>query len=68
MPDGAGCSGEIARYRAVVENDVETGHVGKPVHDRIVADLNRASSACAAGQDSEAVRMVNATKSRFGYR
>lgn len=68
MPEGAGCSGEIARYRAVIDNDVEIGHVARSVHGRIVADLNRASSACAAGRDAEAVQMVNATKSRFGYR
>jgi hypothetical protein len=67
MPAGSGCAGEIGRYRAVVDNDLATGHVNRSVHGRIAAELDRASAACAAGRDAEAVRMVTATKSRYGY-
>lgn len=68
LPEGAGCSGEIARTRAVIDNDLSTGNVDKSVHDRFVADLGKASAACAAGRDGEALRLAEATKARFGYR
>lgn len=67
MPDRSGCAGEIARYRAVMDNDLSTGHVNKAVYDRVSADLERASAACSAGRDGEAVRLVAATRSRYGY-
>ena len=67
MPAGSGCAGEIGRYRAVVDNDLATGHVNRSVHGRIAAELDRASASCAAGRDAEAVRMVTATKPRYGY-
>jgi hypothetical protein len=67
MPAGSGCTGEIGRYKAVVDNDLATGHVNRSVHARIAAELDRASASCAAGRDAEAVRMVTATKSRYGY-
>lgn len=68
MPSGAGCSGEIARFRAVLRNDVDTGNVSQSVYDRAEPDLQRASGACAAGRDGEANAIVTSTKSRFGYR
>jgi hypothetical protein len=67
LPAGSGCAGEIARYRAVVDNDLATGHVDRSVHARIAAELDRAAASCTAGRDAEAVRMVAATRSRFGY-
>ena len=32
MPGGSGCAGEIARYRAVQDNDLAMGHVAKSVY------------------------------------
>jgi len=55
-------------YRAVMDNDLATGHVAKAVHARITAEIDHAASACGAGRDTEAVRMIAATKARFGYR
>ena len=68
MPEGAGCAGEVARYRAVMDNDLAAGHTTAAVHGRVVGEINTASSACAAGRDAEAVRMIAATKTKFGYR
>lgn len=68
LPSGAGCSGEIARFRAVIDNDLATGHVNKSVHGRVGAEIDRASAACGGGRDADAVRMVEATKARYGYR
>lgn len=68
MPEGSGCGGEIARYRAVMSNDLAMGHVGQSVYDRVEREIDQAEAACAAGRDAEAVRMINATKARHGYR
>jgi hypothetical protein len=67
LPEGSGCAGEVGRYRAVMENDLETGHVTRAVHDRVVLEIDRAASACSAGRDAEAIRMIHATKAKFGY-
>lgn len=68
MPAGGGCSGDIARFQAVLKNDVGTGNVAQSVYDRAEPDLNRASAACSAGRDGEARSILASTKSRFGYR
>jgi hypothetical protein len=68
LPEGTGCSGEIARFRAVLANDLETGHVGRTVHERIGGELDQAAGICSAGRDGEAQRLVSATKQRYGYR
>ena len=68
LPEGPGCAGEVARYRAIMENDLETGHVNRKVHDRVITEIDQAEAACAGGRDAEAIRMIAATKSRYGYR
>jgi hypothetical protein len=67
MPDGAGCTGEVARYRAVMSNDLAMGHVNQSVYNRVDREIGQAEAACSAGRDTEAVRMIHATKSRYGY-
>ncbi len=67
LPAGAGCSGEVARFRAVMDNDLATGHVARSVHGRVTGEIDRAAAACSAGRDAEAVRMIAATKARYGY-
>ncbi|MDP2355183.1 MAG: hypothetical protein Q8M31_03870 [Beijerinckiaceae bacterium] len=67
MPEGSGCSGDVARWKAIQDNDLATGHVSKSVYDRIQNDINQASAACAAGRDAEARAMVRASRSRNGY-
>jgi hypothetical protein len=42
--------------------------VNKAVHARVSAEIDQAAAACAGGRDAEAVRMINTTKARFGYR
>lgn len=65
---GASCKVELDDYRAVMANDLATGNVNVSVHTRIARELDRAESACAAGRDAESIRMIQATKGRFGYR
>ncbi len=67
MPEGSGCSGDVARWKAIQDNDLATGHVSKSVYDRIQNDINQASAACAAGRDAESRAMVRASRARNGY-
>ncbi len=67
MPSGSGCSGEVERFQAVMDNDLATGHTTKGVHSRVSAEIANARSTCAAGNDAGAISQVRATKSRFGY-
>lgn len=62
-----GCSGEIARFRAVIDSDNATGNVNASVYQRMAAEVDRAAAACAAGQEGAAVSAVRSTKARFGY-
>jgi hypothetical protein len=68
LPEGTGCTGDVARYRAVMDNDLATGHVYKGVHARVIAEIDQADAACRAGRDSEASRMIHTTKIKFGYK
>jgi hypothetical protein len=67
LPEGAGCSGELARFRAVMDNDLATGHVNREVHGRVMADLRGPEAACAAGRAGEASAGLRAVKQRYGY-
>jgi hypothetical protein len=67
MPTGSGCSGEVERFQAVIDNDLATGHTTKGVHDRVSNEISRARSACTAGNDAGAISQIRGTKARFGY-
>ena len=64
---GGGCSGEIARYSAVMKGDFDTGNVNKSVYAQFQSEIARAQAACSAGRDSEAIGLVRASKARHGY-
>jgi len=67
LPEGTGCSGEIARFRAVQDNDLETGHVNRKVYDQIKGEVDQAAATCAAGNDAGARSALTAIKRRHGY-
>lgn len=67
LPEGAGCTGEIARFQAIQDNDLATGHVGQSVYDRIKGEIAAAAAACSAGRDAEARGMIAASRKRHGY-
>ena len=67
LPEGSGCSGEIARFRAVQDNDLSTGHVNQSVYNRIKSEVDQAAATCAAGNDGGARGQLAGTKKRFGY-
>jgi len=68
MPEGSGCAGEVDRFRAVIDNDLQMGHVAAGVHVRAKKDIDGAASACASGRDAQAVAMIEAARGRYGYR
>jgi hypothetical protein len=67
MPSGSGCAGDIARYRAIQDNDLAMGHVAKSVYNQIKGEIAQAEQACAAGHDGEAHAMIMASRRRHGY-
>lgn len=67
LPEGKGCSGAVARWEAVQQNDYASGNVNADVYKQIQGELSRAADACSAGRDAEAIRMVAESKRRHGY-
>jgi hypothetical protein len=67
LPEGGDCSAEIARYRAIQDNDLSMGHVAQSVYNQIKREIAAAETTCAAGHDAEAKAMIVASKQRHGY-
>ncbi|MGX5734487.1 hypothetical protein [Bosea thiooxidans] len=67
MPTGSGCSGEVERFQAVIDNDLATGHTTKSVHSRVSGEIARARTSCSSGNEAGAIGQIRATKARFGY-
>ena len=67
LPEGAGCTGDVARFRAIMANDLETGHTTKKVYDEIEGEMKKAEAICASGNSGGASAHVRSTKSRYGY-
>ena len=67
MPEGAGCTGDVARWQAVQANDYASGNVNLKVYNHILGERGRAADLCSAGRDREASRLVAASRARHGY-
>jgi hypothetical protein len=67
MPSGEGCAGDVARYRAIIDNDLSMGHVAKSVYNQIEKDLAEADAQCAAGHEAQARATIVASRKRHGY-
>ncbi len=67
LPEGNDCSAQIARYRAIQDNDLSMGHVAQSVYNQIKRETDAAERVCAAGHDAEAKSMVVASQKRHGY-
>ncbi|MBS7804569.1 hypothetical protein KIH24_08275 [Rhizobiales bacterium TNE-4] len=67
LPDAPGCQGDVARFQALIDNDLANGHTTQSVRDAVTADLSKAQAACTAGRSAEATAMVTATRKKFGY-
>ncbi len=67
LPEGSDCKAEIARYRAIQDNDLSMGHVVQSVYNQIKREIDAAESVCSAGHDAEAKAMIAASERRHGY-
>ena len=67
LPSGGDCTGEIARYRAIQDNDLAMGHVAQSIYNKIQSEIGAAERECAAGHDAQAQAMIVASKKRHGY-
>jgi hypothetical protein len=67
LPGGEGCQGDVARFRAVMSNDYQTGNVNLSVYRRITSEIDDADHVCAAGDAARASGMIRTTRSKFGY-
>lgn len=68
LPEGAACTPDLNRYQAILKSDVTTGNLNRSVYEKIQNELMPAAEACASGRDAEARGMIQASKSRNGYR
>lgn len=67
LPAGGSCAGEIARYRAIEDNDLAMGQIAQSVYNQIKAETAAADRECSAGHDAQARGMIVASKQRHGY-
>lgn len=67
LPAGASCAAAIDRYQKIATSDYKTGNVNASVYKQIEAELTKASAACAAGKDGEALALVHASERKHGY-
>ena len=67
MPSGEGCAGDVARYRAIMNNDLSMGHVAKSVYNQIEKEIAEADAQCAAGHEAQARATIIASRKRHGY-
>lgn len=67
IPGGAGCRGEINRYKTVTNGDMAMGQVGQADFDQINREINTAELACQSGREAESLQLVTASKARHGY-
>ena len=67
MPQGSGCNGAVARWAAIQDNDLKSGHVSPSVYKTIQGEISQARAACNAGRDAESKTMVRASRMRHGY-
>ena len=67
LPEGGSCVSDIARYRAIQEQDIKMGHVAKSVYNRIKAEIDAAEVECNNGHEAHARAMIVASKKKHGY-
>ena len=67
MPMGEGCVGDIARYRAIQDNDLAMGHVAQSVYDQIKKEIAAAEAQCSDGHEAQARATILASRKRHGY-
>jgi hypothetical protein len=67
LPLGEGCVGDIARYRAIQDNDLAMGHVAQSVYNQIKKEIAAAEGQCSEGHEAQARATILASRQRHGY-
>lgn len=67
LPDGKGCGGQVARYRAIIANDLTIGQVNTKVAVKINREIDQADHACEAGDSRRSMAIIRASRVRYGY-
>ena len=67
MPTAEGCAGDIARYRAIQDNDLAMGHVAQSVYNQIKKEIAVAEEQCSQGHEAQARATIVASRQRHGY-
>jgi hypothetical protein len=67
LPSGTGCSASVARWQAIQDNDLNSGHVSQSVYNQIGKEIEQANAACQAGKEGEAEALIRASRARHGY-
>lgn len=67
LPSGSGCSVAVARWQAIQDNDLNSGHVSQTVYDQIGKEIAQAGAACQAGRGAEAESLIRTSRTRHGY-
>jgi PBP1b-binding outer membrane lipoprotein LpoB len=67
LPDGGDCTSDIARYRAIQDNDLSMGHVAQSVYNKIKTEIAAAEAECNEGHEAHARAMIVASKQKHGY-
>jgi len=62
-----GCVGDIARYRAIQDNDLAMGHVAQSVYNQIKKEIGEAEAQCSEGHEAQARATILASRKRHGY-
>ena len=67
LPEGGSCARDIARYRAIQEQDIKMGHVAKSVYNKIKVEIAAAEVECNNGHEAHARQMILVSKKKHGY-
>lgn len=62
------CANPINAFQKIIATDVGTGSLDRNVFPRIATDLSPVRALCASGDGAQALRELQATKRKYGYR
>jgi|RhiMethySRZTD1v2_1073278.scaffolds.fasta_scaffold01185_26 hypothetical protein len=63
-----GCAGAIVEFRSIVETESQMGHASGSAKRQLQGELARIEETCHAGRNADAMRALEALRSRYGYR
>ena len=61
------CTERIMFVRKLIDHDLAIGFIGKDVHTKMSADLDKAENICKGGNDAQAQLLISLTERKYGY-